>query len=69
MEYTTLKNAEDKIGKDYFVRCNRCYLVNLRYVSAVRDDLVYIREDALQISRPQKKIFLNAFAKYLGGVG
>ena len=28
---------------------------NLRYVSAVRDDLVYIREDALQISRPQKK--------------
>ena len=27
MEYTTLKNAEDKIGKDYFVRCNRCYLV------------------------------------------
>ena len=42
---------------------------NLRYVSAVRDDLVYIREDALQISRPQKKIFLNAFAKYLGGVG
>lgn len=68
VEYTTLKNAEEKINQECFVRCNRCYLVNLRYVTAVKNDTVYIRNDTLKISRPQKKTFLGAFSKYMGGV-
>ena len=67
-EYITLKEAEKKLNKPYFVRCNRCYLVNLKYVSAVRDDVVQVGRDELLISRPQKKAFLNALAVFIGGV-
>lgn len=67
-EYITLKEAEKKLNKPYFVRCNRCYLVNLKYVSAVRDDVVQVGWDELLISRPQKKAFLNALAVFIGGV-
>ena len=67
-EYITLKEAEKKLNKPYFVRCNRSYLVNLKYVSAVRDDVVQVGRDELLISRPQKKAFLNALAVFIGGV-
>lgn len=67
-EYITLKEAEKKLNKPYFVRCNRCYMVNLKYVSAVRDDVVQVGRDELLISRPQKKAFLNALAVFIGGV-
>lgn len=61
-EHITLKEAEKKLDKPYFVRCYRCYLVNLKYVSAVRDDVVLVGRDEPLISRPQKKGFLNALA-------
>jgi len=67
-EYITLKEAEQKISKDFFVRCNRCYLVNLKYVSSVQDDMVCVGKDELPISRPQKKAFMNALAVFIGGV-
>ena len=66
-EYGTLKIAENKLGKRCFVRCNRCYLVNLRYVDAVKRDCAVIGGEELLISRPQKKAFLSAFSKFLGG--
>lgn len=66
-EYGTLKDAEKKIGKSFFVRCNRCYLVNLRYIDMVKRDTVYIGKEELLISRPQKKAFLSAFSDFLGG--
>lgn len=66
-EYNTLKEVEKKINKDFFARCNRCYLVNLRYVGSVKKDTVFIGKDELIISRPQKKAFLSAFSEFLGG--
>lgn len=66
-EYITLKNAEKKINKSFFVRCNRCYLVNLRYVESIKKDYVIIGKDKLLISYPQKKAFLSAFSEFLGG--
>ena len=67
-EYGTLKDTEKKLNKNYFVRCNRCFLVNLRFVASVKEDTVFIGQDALQISRSQKKAFLNALTVYIGGV-
>ena len=67
-EYGTLKDTEKKLNKDYFVRCNRCFLVNMRFVASVKEDTVFIGQDALQISRSQKKAFLNALTVYIGGV-
>lgn len=68
-EYSTMKKAENRVlhTDGAFVKCNRCYFVNLRYVEAVKKDCVIIGKEQLAISRPQKKAFLNAFMKYIGG--
>ena len=66
-EYNTLKNVEKKINKPHFVRCNRCYLVNLRYVTAIKKDVVHLGKEELLISRPQKKLFVESYVEYLGG--
>jgi len=67
MEYTTLKEVERRLNRPFFVRCNQCYLVNLRYVTAVRKNSVLLDADELTISRPQRKSFLLALSEFLGG--
>lgn len=66
-EYITLKDACRKIDREYFVYCNRSYLVNLRYVKSVRRDTVTVGTEELIISRPQKKAFLTALSDYMRG--
>ena len=66
-EYGTLKDAEAKINRPHFVRCNRSFLVNLRHVSSVQKDIVIVGGDELIISRPQRKAFLEALTEYMGG--
>ena len=50
------------------LRCNQCYLVNLKYVKAVENDFVHVNTDHLEISRRQRAAFLTAVASYIGGV-
>lgn len=66
-EYGTLKEVEAKINRPHFVRCNRSFLVNLRHVSSVNKDSVYVDGDELIISRPQRKTFLAALSEFMGG--
>lgn len=66
-EYSTLKDAEKKISNTSFVRCNRCYLVNLRFVRSIKKDIVVVNGDELIISRPQKKQFINALSDFISG--
>ena len=66
-EYATMKEAAARVMKPYFARCSQSYLVNLRFVSAIKKDTVYIADKELLISRPQRKQFMEAFAKYIGG--
>lgn len=67
MEYTTLKDATLRINKDYFILANRSFLINPNYVTAVSKDTVTIGTIKIDISRPQRKTFLSAMSKYLGG--
>ena len=67
-EPITLKQACAKIDRDYFVYCNRSFLVNLRYVSGVNKELVTVGKDELIISRPQRKAFLSALSDFIGGI-
>lgn len=62
-----LKDVEKGLDPRQFVRCNRCYLINLAFVRAVQGQTVLVDTDALQISRPKKKAFLAALNDYLGG--
>ena len=64
-----LKKIEEKLKDNYFVRCNNCYLVNLRYVTAVKGYSVYVDGEELKISQPRKKEFMRALNNYLGSGG
>ena len=64
---STLKTMEEKLDAAEFVRCNSCYLVNLQFVDAMRDNYVIVAGKELQISRPKKKKFKEALTNYFGG--
>ena len=49
--------------------CNRCYLVNMCYVTAVVENTVYIGDEKLIVSRYRKKEFMETLAHFLGGRG
>ena len=59
----SMKNVEGRLNEYGFVRCNNCYLVNLRYVEGVLANSAIVAGDELQISRPRKKPFMDALAQ------
>lgn len=63
----SMKEAEAKLAPFHFLRCNNCYLVNLRRVTAVAGNTVVVGETPLQISRPRRAEFLKGLTNYLGG--
>lgn len=62
----SMKNVESLLSGYPFVRCNNSYLVNLDFVESIIDNVVVVGGDELQISRPRKKIFMEALADYVG---
>lgn len=70
-DYTTygqLKDVIEMLAGLPFSLCNRCFLVNLGYVSAIEEFSVTITGgEKLQISRSRKKNFLTDLNAYLGG--
>lgn len=68
--YGTLKNVEDFIADPLFVRSNKCYLINLRFVSGIEDGCAVVGGEKLLISSLKKSAFEKALADYLcGGAG
>ena len=65
--YGTLKKIEKQLTDAHFMRCNSCYLVNLRYVTSVKGFSVYVGDNCLHISHPRKQAFLRALNNYYGG--
>ncbi|MGX8706335.1 MAG: LytR/AlgR family response regulator transcription factor [bacterium] len=66
-QWGNLKKYEEKLKDVHFVRCNACYLVNLKYVHSINGDSVTVHHDALSISKAKRRDFLSAVAKYRGG--
>ena len=65
----TLHGAMEQLDEKVFFLCNRCYLVNLDYVDAVRDSEVFVHGDMITVSRSRKKAFLNALNERMNGDG
>lgn len=63
----SMQSAEKQLASYHFVRCNQCYLVNLRHIKSVQDDFVLVGQDRLAISRRQRTAFMSAVAAYVGG--
>ena len=67
-EYMTFKEAISRINASHFALCNRCYYVNLNYITAILKEEVQLGDDIrLLISRPQRHQFVDAYSSYLGG--
>lgn len=66
-ERGTMREAEQKLHKYGFLRCNNCLLVNYRFVTVYNDSTVFIGEEGLPISRPRKRAFINELICCLGG--
>lgn len=64
----TMKEIELRLTKNGFFRCNYCYLVNMKHITRVEDDVIYIENEQLIISKNRKAKFLEVFACYLGGI-
>ena len=47
----------EQIQSDAFQLCSRCYLVNLRYVTALKGNVLTVGRYTLQVSRTRKKRF------------
>lgn len=69
-DYTTydqLYNVCEQLKDAPFALCNRCFLVNLKYVTAIGEMSCTVGGENLQISRNRKKSFLLSLNEYLGG--
>ncbi len=60
----SLKQAEEEFGEMPFFTCNKCYIVNLAFVDAVRENVAVVAGDEIVVSRPKKKAFMEALAAY-----
>ena len=64
----TISAAEKDLAPHHFVRCNSGYLVNLRHVRSVEGEDVLVGDDWLKISRSRRASFMEAFARFAGGI-
>ena len=65
----TLKQVMETLKGLPFALCNRCYLVNLRYVTQIVGREVTVGGDSLLISAPRSREFMAAFNRYLSTGG
>lgn len=69
-DFTTvgsMKKVEEQLGEGFY-RCNKCYLINLKYVDAIQNNDVILGEQTLQVSRAKKKGLLEALNAYMNEV-
>lgn len=64
----TMSGAEAELAGSHFARCNSGYLVNLRYVERICGDELHVGGDVLKISRGRRAAFMEAFARFAGGI-
>lgn len=64
----TLHKLAQELSKYGFSLCNSCYIVNMRYIASITNNLIIMTDNSgLPISRGKKKSFLDEFLTYSGG--
>lgn len=61
----SMKAVKAKLEHYGFSMCNQSYLVNMKYITAVDKDDVYVGDDVIKIARRRRADFLSAVAKRL----
>lgn len=67
-ERGTMAEIEKQFTEFGFSKCISGCLVNLRYVTGMSRDAVFIKDVNLPLSRQQRKVFVKEFADFFGGV-
>ena len=63
----SLQEAEEKLKNLGFLRCNKYYLVNYRYVAGIQGNLLQLMGgETLEISRLRKKAFMESLSECMG---
>lgn len=67
----SLKEMEDKLSGAMFSRCHNCFIVNLKYVTAVDGDILSLEntESKVYISRNRKTKFFEDLTNYVATYG
>lgn len=65
--YSTLKKIEPELNDRQFAKCYRSIIVNLDYVTMIKNDEVYLGDTRLILSRNYKKSFTAALDAFNGG--
>lgn len=63
-----MKDYEKKLSGYYFCRCNKGFLVNLRFVDGVSGGFVELGGEKLGLSRTRKTPFMQALMDYMSRV-
>jgi DNA-binding LytR/AlgR family response regulator len=70
IEMTGVLSAVEKELCGYgFLRCNKCYLINPKFVVRVKGYEIVVGNQTLQISRPRRVEFLEELADWYAGIG
>lgn len=64
-----LSEVERELKKYGFLRCNKCYLVNPKFITSIKGADLQVGDYTLQISRPRRATFLAELAKWYSGGG
>ncbi|MBQ9266081.1 MAG: LytTR family transcriptional regulator DNA-binding domain-containing protein [Bacilli bacterium] len=63
--YTSLKKLMDEIASPSFVLINKCYYVNMKYITSIENGYAIMNNtEKLQISRSKKKNVVIAYQNY-----
>jgi DNA-binding LytR/AlgR family response regulator len=57
--HNTIKNLEDKVNKQDFLKVHRSYIVNLHHIDDVRENRLFIKGMEIPISKANKSLILN----------
>lgn len=62
-----LADVETSLKNGPFFKCNRCYLVNVRAITAVEKDCVLIGDVRIEVSRSKRREMMQAVVSSMGG--
>ncbi len=62
----SIGKLEKELGSVNFFRCNKCYLINLRFVTGIDKDDVLLGDKNIPVSRAKKSDLKKALVTYMG---
>ena len=57
--HNTIKNLEDKVNKQYFLKVHRSYIVNLRKIDDMRENCLFINGLEIPVSKAFKSVVIS----------